>query len=310
MKLPKDKIIPLKYDFIFTEIFNKEENIEIVEGFIACYLGLDMSKVHNKIQVKSRNLTVENKREANKEIDLLLDLDGEKINIEISTRVNQGIIDRNVVYASKVHSMNLEYGVSDYTGILKTLQINLVSHSINEEELIESYCLRNKKGKELTKKLQIDFIDMSKAKKICYNEKTKEELIRKWCLVLLSENKIELKRNLRENIMSDKAKKRLSQDIEKLSNDEDAIVLYTKLSKAELERNTFIEGARIAKEKARIDGLEEGRAEGIKEGRKEGIREGIKQDKLEIARNMKNKNIDINIISECTGLSIEELNTI
>lgn len=128
------------------------------------------------------------------------------------------------------------------------------------------------------------------------------EIIRKWCLVLLSENKKELERNLSENIMSDKAKRQLSGNIEKLSNDEDEIVLYTKLSKEELERNTLIEEARIAKEKARIDGLEEGRAEGMKKG--------IKQDKIEVARNMKNKNIDINIISECTGLAIEELNTI
>ena len=45
--------------------------------------------------------------------------------------------------------------------------------------------------------------------------------------------------------------------------------------------------------------------------RKEGIEEGIKKGRLaeqiSMAKAMKNKNIDINLISEITGLSIEEI---
>ena len=59
------------------------------------------------------------------------------------------------------------------------------------------------------------------------------------------------------------------------------------------------------------EGLREGRKEGIKqgikEGKKEGREDGIKESKLSIAKQMLNKNLDINIISECTGISVEEL---
>ena len=53
--------------------------------------------------------------------------------------------------------------------------------------------------------------------------------------------------------------------------------------------------------------LEEERRLGRVEGKEEGIKEGIEQEKYSLARNMKNKNMDLNLISELTGLSIEKI---
>lgn len=52
-------------------------------------------------------------------------------------------------------------------------------------------------------------------------------------------------------------------------------------------------------------GIEEGIREGIREGLKQGIQEGIKEEKVNIAKNMLNKNMDISTIIEITGLSKE-----
>ena len=49
--------------------------------------------------------------------------------------------------------------------------------------------------------------------------------------------------------------------------------------------------------------LEDKRREGIREG----IKKGIKERNYAIARDMKSKNMDIKLISEITGLSIEEI---
>ena len=198
--LPEGEIIPLKYDFMFSQIFNNPENIEIVEGFVSSYFDLPLDKVHNKVEIKSRNLNIENKKEANNEVDLLLELETkEKINIEISTDVSEGIKDRNIVFLSKIHSKNLEYGMNDYTKIYPSIQINLVSHNINEKNMIESYYLRNEEGKKLTEKLQIDYIDMAKAREVCYNEGTREEKIRKWCEIIMSNKKNEFEKVLKES---------------------------------------------------------------------------------------------------------------
>ena len=46
---------------------------------------------------------------------------------------------------------------------------------------------------------------------------------------------------------------------------------------------------------------------GLHEGIEQGIEQGIKQRNIEIAKNMLINNININTISECTGLTIEEI---
>ena len=57
-------------------------------------------------------------------------------------------------------------------------------------------------------------------------------------------------------------------------------------------------------------GREEGRAEGREEGWAEGRVQGAKNTQKEIARKMLNKGMDINSISELSGLTIEEINGI
>ncbi|CAG1020828.1 hypothetical protein DOJK_00600 [Patescibacteria group bacterium] len=50
-----------------------------------------------------------------------------------------------------------------------------------------------------------------------------------------------------------------------------------------------------------------GKMEGMKEGIKEGIKEGMKEGVLITAKNMKQLGIEFNIISQVTGLSIQQL---
>ena len=54
-------------------------------------------------------------------------------------------------------------------------------------------------------------------------------------------------------------------------------------------------------------GIKKGIKKGIREGKLEGKLEGIKEWNYTIAKDMKNKNMDINLISEITGLTIEEI---
>ena len=54
---------------------------------------------------------------------------------------------------------------------------------------------------------------------------------------------------------------------------------------------------------AKLEGLAEGRAEGRVEGRAEGRAE----EKKAIARNLLSQNIPLEIISQATGLSIEDI---
>ena len=57
----------------------------------------------------------------------------------------------------------------------------------------------------------------------------------------------------------------------------------------------------------REEGLQEGRKEGLQEGMERGMQEGRREEQITIARSLKNASIDIKIISENTGLSVEEV---
>ena len=64
------------------------------------------------------------------------------------------------------------------------------------------------------------------------------------------------------------------------------------------------------KDLGRRDGYKEGLDEGISLGIEQGIEKGIEKNKIEIVKNMLDKNLDINLITKITGLSIEEINKI
>ncbi len=54
-------------------------------------------------------------------------------------------------------------------------------------------------------------------------------------------------------------------------------------------------------------GLQQGKEEGLAEGLEKGKEEGIAEGKIETARNMLHKGLEIELISQCTGLTIEEI---
>ena len=53
--------------------------------------------------------------------------------------------------------------------------------------------------------------------------------------------------------------------------------------------------------------MKEGIAKGLKKGQKEGRKEGREEEKRENARNFKKLGITIDVISQATGLSKEEI---
>ena len=76
-------------------------------------------------------------------------------------------------------------------------------------------------------------------------------------------------------------------------------------------RDAFLYGQTIMLKREREEGLQEGIEKGIEkglqEGRIAGIEEGRREEQINIARSFKNAGIDIKIISENTGLTIEEV---
>lgn len=298
IKLKKGEIIPLTFDPMFTEIFNNENNICILEDFLSCYLDIPYNKIKNNLKLSSRNLNRNSIMDSKKEVDILLNLDGEKINIELNNTNNKGIIDRNVVYIGKIHGTQLKREFKTYNEIKKTIQINLDNEN-HTKNLIEEYYLKNKRGEILTEKLRIDILNLEKGSKMSYTNCERENMLIRWCKVFKSKTKKELKIALKE-ITSNKSKNRLLEHVDKLSGDDEMIKIYTNLSRRELEYNTIMED-KIT------EAVEKATKEATQNGIEQGIEQGSNQRNIEIAKNLLKANIDINVISSSTGLSKEEI---
>ena len=63
-------------------------------------------------------------------------------------------------------------------------------------------------------------------------------------------------------------------------------------------------------EDGRAAGLEQGRTEGLAEGEKIGEARGEASKALEMARALKTKGVDIDIIAETSGLTKEEIDSL
>ena len=98
--------------------------------------------------------------------------------------------------------------------------------------------------------------------------------------------------------------KKAKEKLEKISNDPLMQRIADWKEKYVIEMNT-----------TKIDGYNEGHKEGFDAGHKQGIEQGIEQgkkqgeinEKKEIAKKLKEKNLTLKEISEITGLSIDEI---
>ena len=265
-------------DFLFSSFFYDENNIDILENFLSCYLEVPLEKLKGKVKLKNRKLPIYHKMNRSIEVDLIVDIDGKKINIELSNSLTKGMSNRNITYACNIHGRQLKYGDNDYSNIKKTLQIQLNNFRCNKDEIIKSYLFKDDTGEVLTEMIQIDIVDMVLASKMCYTIRN-EKLIR-WLKIFRTTTMKELKELIGDDLMEISAAQKFVEEMNKYSKDEEWIGFSMKLPREELIRNTMI-----------ADAKEEGR----------------EVEKMKIARNLKKSGIDIKIISENTGLSVEEI---
>jgi len=98
---------------------------------------------------------------------------------------------------------------------------------------------------------------------------------------------------LRKIAGDDKEALKIVDELERLGLDDDFGVAYDNEAMQKRMINT-----------ARNWGYDDGKAEGLEEGKKE----GKKEEQITIAKNLLQKGVSIDLVSESTGLSIEELN--
>ena len=270
-------------DYIFKKIFAKNGNESILKDFLIGILNIPIERVETKAEVSLEKQLAENKLGR---LDILATLDDKTIvNIEVQILNKYNFIDRTLYYWSGVYYNELKAG-EDYVKGKRTIAINILDYELFEEGPYHEVATlrREYKNTVLTDKIEIHFIQIPKFIK---EEKSDNKKLSQWMQFISQNNKEEVRRAMEEN-----------KEIKK-ANDE-----YEYLTGEEAERRlAFLREKAIRDE---INNLNGSRLEGIEIG----IKKGEQKQKIEIAKNMLKKGMDLILISEITNLSIEEIEEI
>ena len=269
-----------KYDKAFKEIMMKEENFEILKKVLESILEVTIEK----IELQPLHIPTGNIHLKGKEVDLLVVTNQGKIEVEVNTYYNDYVRVRNFSYITNIYNNQVTVG-DKYSEDTNVIQINL-NYGIPDTKYRRIYKVRDEEGKEYIKNFYIYEINMEKLKKIWYDKNELEIEKNKYLLMLDMEIK-DIKK-----LPKDKVVKEYMEKIEKLNNDPMFINWITKEKDEQMIKNTQLYNAT---------------QEGINIGINQGINQGIKQEKIEIAKSMLKKNMDIEDIIDITGLTKEEI---
>ena len=290
------KVLPGITDVIFKKLMisHKEYLALILENITP----LKKEQIINNgeflnIEIPPSNLALRNGR-----MDLLLKVDKYYINLEANTSINDALLIRNEAHlASLIFN---EYARKDK----KTLEEILYQISFNKTKRLSNSLIVKLQywdkvlnvGDERILKIELNLAYVNQK----YYNKEKMNEFEKCLMILL----IEDEKKLREFMKGDKILESIGNDIISYSRAKEIVTAYENAMIEENYRNNL----------AREEGFEKGHEEGFEKGKEEGFTDGVdqgsKEKQLEIAKSMLEKKLDIQTISECTGLSSEEIKRI
>ncbi|MCZ9963289.1 Rpn family recombination-promoting nuclease/putative transposase [Brachyspira hyodysenteriae] len=213
---------------------------------------------------------------------------GAVVIIEIQLQGNSRFPERILYYWASNYSKLLKHG-EKYDALTPVISINLLNFNLDDNDSVHScYMIYDSINKRLlTDHLQIHILEL---KKFQYN--SLEPDLNCWLKFFTMKEK-----DNKEVIMSELVKEKpIMEEVHKRYNN----FIKDRLMMNEYDkREAYLYGNQIM--------LEEERRLGVEEGIKQGIEQGEKNKAISMAKNMKAMDMDINLISELTGLSIEEI---
>ena len=272
-----EKFYTCKYDRAFKEVFGKEENKDILKKLLEEILQVEIEK----IEYLNLERNVDNVKVKRKHLDLYLETNIGKIQVEVNTTNSKYVKPRNMSYLCDIYSHHTLVG-QEYDQDTLIIQIN-INYGQQDEKYIREYRLRDESGKEYIRNFIIYEINMEKYMKLWYN-KNEKELEKSKYIVMLNLEKEEL---------------------EKLSKKDKVVIKYMKELERVNENPKFREYMSAEEDNKKIENSL--KREWMEEGLKEGIKEGSYKRNIEIAKTMLEKGMNNELISEVTGLSIEEI---
>ena len=267
-----------KNDRAFKEVFLNPNNSDLLKALLEFILKIKIDKLEiKKTELLSGNVNIKDKR-----VDAIVHTGNKKIEIEINSQYEKYLNPRNMAYICNIYQSHTLVG-KEYNQQTDIIQVNLTWGLGKNNEEMKIYKIMNEKGELYVKNFIIYEINMDYYDKIWYSKNEEDQY-----MIMLDLDKKEL-----ENMPKDKIVDKYITNVTIVNDDPE----FQKYMSEEED-----------KKKIQNSLLSEAKEEGIEQGYTSGINDGISKEKVSIAKNMLNKNMSMEDISDITGLSIEEIN--
>ena len=273
-------------DRAFKEVFLKPDNSDLLKALLEFILKIKIDELEiKKTELLSGNVNIKDKR-----VDAIVHTGNKKIEIEINSQNKDYLHTRSTAYICNIYQSNANVG-DTYNEDTDIIQVNLTWGLGRNNDEMKIYKIMNEKGELYVKNFIIYEINMDYYDKIWYS-KNEEEIKKNQYMIMLDLDKKELK-----NMPKDKIVDKYITNVT-IVNDDPEFQKYM----SEEEDKKKIQNSLLSEAK------EEGISQGYTSGINDGISKGENKKSIEIAKNMLNKNMSIEDISDITCLSIEEIN--
>lgn len=277
----KLELIPLSYDIAFKSTF--KTNLNLLKHILNATLPIEISK-EDKINLLDSEMPIINKKEHEQIVDIFVVINKNIfIDIEMNRSKFESVLERNIRYMNIISNRIFEKGES-----IKDLkdkyifQINLNANPYEDvlDDIIVLYGLLTKKIYSSNERTIVKGLE--RYRDLYYNESVKsKEVI--WYTVLTARTFSELYELALKVLEEDKVQ-RLMEAVINMSNDDFILHEWQKDKMDALVKYNEIEAAKS-----------------------DGIKEGIQSRNIQIVKKMLTRKMNIEDISEITGLTKEEI---
>ena len=284
----------IRFDWAMKRLLRDKANFGVLEGFLTTLLNEEI-KINKLLESESNQ---EDEFDKQNRVDLLAENDkGELFLIEVQNNSEYAYFQRMLFGTSKLVTEYINRG-KGYGLIRKIYSINIVYFNLGNGTDVVYHGKTEFRGIHNGELLNLSPFQQQK-----FNVSTVSELYPEYYILKVNDfnkwSKVPLEQWIyflnTGNIPSDATAPGLGEAREKLQ--------LVRMSKAELNAYYHhLDNVVILR-----DNIVTARGEGRLEGRLEGRAEGRAEGKLEDAKNLKRLGVSPNIISQATGLSLEEI---
>ena len=300
------KLLNPKLDYVFKRIFGSNGSEEITKDFLRAVtkeniteIELDCNPITEKDLYDDKLGILDIKAKLNNNINC---------NIELQLVDKKNIEKRLLFYWSKMYTSSIKKG-EDFDKLQKGIVVLISDYNLDNlkqnNNFITKWQIREEKTPKLilTDVLEIYIIELRKVSK----DNKENSSLKAW-LEFINNPEVKPKMGDKEELI------KAREILEDMSRTKRERYLAEQREKWIMDKHAI---HAAGYDKGRKEGVEEGRKEGIEEGKNQkeiqGLEQGLKQaheDLKQVAKKLKDEDVDIILIIKATGLTKEEIDNL